>query len=45
MLFYGAILKDDKDDDDLSLVSKAFQTETAILEIENFVICVLAKGT
>ena len=43
MLFFSAILKDDKDDDNLTLVSKAFQNETPILEIENFFICVLAK--
>ena len=40
---FCAILKDDKDDDNLTLVSKAFQNETPILEIENFVLCVLAK--
>ena len=28
MLFFSAILKDDKDDDNLTLVSKAFQNET-----------------
>ena len=43
MLFFSAILKDDKDDDNLTLVSKAFQNETPILEIENFFLCVLAK--
>ena len=43
MLFFCAILKDDKDDDNLTLVSKAFQNETPILEIENFFLCVLAK--
>ena len=43
MLFFSAILKDNKDDDDLILVSKAFQNETPILEIENFFLCVLAK--
>ena len=43
MLFFTAILKDDKDDDNLTLVSKAFQNETPILEIENFFLCVLAK--
>ena len=43
MLFFSAILKDDKDDDDLTLVSKAFQNEIPILEIENFFLCVLAK--
>ena len=44
LLFFSAILKDDKDDDNLSLVSKAFQNETPILEIENFFLCVLAKS-
>ena len=39
---FSAILKDDKDDI-LTLVSKAFQNETPILEIENFFLCVLAK--
>ena len=43
MLFFSAILKDDKDDDNLTLVSKAFQNETPILEIENFFLCVFAK--
>ena len=43
MLFLSAISEDDKDDDNLILVSKAFQRETPILEIENFVFCVLAK--
>ena len=43
MLFFSAILKDNKDDDNLTLVSKAFQNETPILEIENFFLCVLAK--
>ena len=43
MLFFSAILKDDKGDDNLTLVSKAFQNETPILEIENFFLCVLAK--
>ena len=43
MLFFSAILKDDKDDDNLTLVSKAFQNETPILEFENFFLCVLAK--
>ena len=43
MLFFNAILKDDKDDDNLTLVSKAFQNETPILEIESFFLCVLAK--
>ena len=43
MLFFCAILKNDKDDDNLTLVSKAFQNETPILEIENFFLCVLAK--
>ena len=43
MLFFSAILKDYKDDDNLTLVSKAFQNETPILEIENFFLCVLAK--
>ena len=43
MLFFSAILKDDKDYDNLTLVSKAFQNETPILEIENFFLCVLAK--
>ena len=41
MLFFCAILKDDKDDDNLILVSKAFQNETPILQIENFFPCVL----
>ena len=40
MLFFSAILEDD---DNLILVSKAFQNETPILEIENFFLCVLAK--
>ena len=39
MLFFSAILKDDKDDDNLTFVSKAFQNETPILEIENFFLC------
>ena len=43
MLFFSAILKDDKDDDNSTLVSKAFQNETPILEIENVFLCVLAK--
>ena len=43
MLFVSAILKDDKDDDELIMVSKAFQKETPIFEIEIFFICVLAK--
>ena len=43
MLFFSAILKDDKDDDNLTLVSKAFKNETPILEIENFFLCDLAK--
>ena len=43
MLFFSAILKDDKDDEDLILASKALQNETPILEIENFFLCVLAK--
>ena len=43
MLCFSAILKDDKDDDNLTLVSKAFQNEIPILEIENFFLCVLAK--
>ena len=38
---FSAILKDDKDN--LTLVSKAFQNETPILEIENVFLCVLAK--
>ena len=42
MLFFSVISKDDKDDN-LSLVSKAFQNETPILEIENFFLCILAK--
>ena len=40
---FSAILKDDKDNDYLILVSKAFQRETPILDIENFFFCVLAK--
>ena len=43
MLSFSAILKDDKDDDNLILVSRAFQNETPILEIENFFLCVFAK--
>ena len=30
MLFFGAILNNDKDDDNLILVSKAFQNETLV---------------
>ena len=40
---FSAILKDDKGDDDLILVSMAFQMVTPILEIENLFFCVLAK--
>ena len=43
MLFFSAILKVDKYDDYLILVSKAFQNETPIIEIENVFLCVLAK--
>ena len=43
MLFFCLTLKDDKDDDNLILLSKAFQMETPILEIENVLFCVLAK--
>ena len=43
MLLFSAILKDDKDDDNLIMVCKAFQNETPILDIENFFLCVLAK--
>ena len=39
---FSAILKDDKYDNNFILVSKAFQKETTILEIENF-FCVIAK--
>ena len=45
MLFLSSNSKDDKDDDNLILVSKAFQNETPILEIENVFLCVLAKRT
>ena len=40
---FSAILRDDKDNDDLILVFRALQKETLIVEIENFIICVLAK--
>ena len=43
MLLLSEILKDNRDDDNLTLVSKAFQNETPILEIENVFLCVLAK--
>ena len=42
---FTAISKDDKDDDNLILVSKEFKKETPILEIENVLFCVLAKLT
>ena len=42
---FSAILKDYEDDDNLILVSKVFQIETPILEIENLFFCVLAKST
>ena len=34
MLFFSAILKDDKDDDNLTLVSKAFQNENLSLRLK-----------
>ena len=43
MLSLCAILKDDEDDDNFILVSKAFQGETLILEVVNFFLCVLVK--
>ena len=43
MLCFIAISKDDKDDDNIILVSKAFLKEAPILEIENFFLCLLTK--
>ena len=42
MLFFSAITKDDEVDDNLNLGTKAFQNETPILEIKNFLFRVLA---